>query len=67
MVSDQAALDHFFQCMSPTSFEYIKLGLDLVYLEDNRSRMPKKHSMAEEKKNDRANDPLNLLLDQALT
>jgi hypothetical protein len=57
----------FFQCMSPTRSEYSKLGLKLVSLEDNRSRTPKKPSMAEEKKNDGADDPINLLLEQALT
>jgi hypothetical protein len=56
-----------FQCMSPTRSEYSKLGLDLVSLEDNRSRTPKKPSMAEEKKNDGADDPISLLLEQALT
>ena len=40
---------------------------DLVSLEDNRSRTPKKLSMVEEKKNDRADDPINLLLEKALT
>ena len=53
--------------MSPTRSEYRKLGLELVSLEDNRSRTPKKPSMAEEKKNDGADDPINLLLEQALT
>jgi hypothetical protein len=67
VVSEQAALDHFFQCMSPTRSEYSKLGLELVSLEDNLSRMPKKPSMVEEKKNDGADDPINLLLEQALT
>ena len=47
--------------------EYSKLGLELVSLEDNRSGTPKKSSMAEEKKNDRVDDPINLLLEQALT
>jgi hypothetical protein len=56
-----------FQCMSPTRSEYSKLGLDLVSLEDNRSRTPKKPSMAEENKNDRADDSINMLLEQALT
>ena len=56
-----------FQCMSPTRSEYSKLGLELVSLEDNLSRTPKKPSMAEEKKNDGVDDPINLLLDQALT
>jgi hypothetical protein len=36
-----------FQCMSPTRSEYRKLGLKLVSLEENRSRTPKKPSMAE--------------------
>ena len=56
----------FFQCMSPTRYEYSKLGLELVSLEDNRSCTPKKPSMAEEKKNDGADDPINLLPEQAL-
>jgi hypothetical protein len=55
-----------FQCMSPTRSEYSKLGLELVSLEDNRSRMPKKPSMVEEKKNDGVEDSINLLLEQAL-
>jgi hypothetical protein len=53
--------------MSPTRSEYSKLGLELVSLENSRSRTPKKPSMAEEKKNDGADDPINLLLGQALT
>ena len=56
-----------FQCMSPTRSEYSKLGLELVSLEDNRSRPPKKPSMAEEKKNDGAEDSIHLLLEKALT
>jgi hypothetical protein len=56
-----------FQCMSPTRSEYSKLSLELVSLEDNRSRTPKKPSMAEENKNNGANDPISLLLEQALT
>jgi hypothetical protein len=56
-----------FQCMSLTRSEYRKLGLDLVSLEDNRSRTPKKPSMEEENKNDGANNPINLFLEQALT
>jgi hypothetical protein len=52
--------------MSPTRSEYSKLGLELVSLEDNRSCTPKKPSMSEEKKNDRADDSINLLLEQAL-
>jgi hypothetical protein len=53
--------------MSPTRSKYSKLGLELVYLEDNHSRTPKKPSMAKEKKNNGADDPINLLLEQALT
>jgi hypothetical protein len=53
--------------MSSTRFKYRKLGLELVSHEDNRSRTPKKPSMAEEKKNDKADDPINLSLEQALT
>jgi hypothetical protein len=53
--------------MSPTRSEYSKLGLEILSLEDNHSRTPKKPSMEEEKKNDGADDPINLLLEQALT
>jgi hypothetical protein len=53
--------------MSPTRSKYSKLGLELVSLEDNRSCTPKEPSMVEEKKNDGADDPINLLLEQALT
>jgi hypothetical protein len=56
-----------FQCMSPTRSEYSYLGLDFISFEDNRSRMSKKPSMAEEKKNNGADDPINLLFEQALT
>jgi hypothetical protein len=52
--------------MSPTRSEYRKLGLELVSLEENHSHTPKKPSMAEEKKNNRAKDFINLLLEQAL-
>jgi hypothetical protein len=55
-----------FQYMSPTRSEYRKLGLELVSLEDNRSRMPTKPSMVEEKKNGGAKDSINLFLEQAL-
>jgi hypothetical protein len=55
-----------FQCMSPTRSEYSKLGLELVSLEENLSHTPKKPSMMKENKNDKANDSINLLLEQAL-
>jgi hypothetical protein len=53
--------------MSPTRSEYSKLGLEIVSLEENLSHTPKKPSMAEEKKNDGVDNPINLLLEQALT
>jgi hypothetical protein len=56
-----------FQCISPTKSKYNELGLKLFSLEENRSHTPKKPSMAEEKKNDGADDPISLLLEQALT
>ena len=52
--------------MSPTRSDYRKLGLELVSLEGNLSRTPKKPSMVEEKKNDGVDDPINFLLEQAL-
>ena len=53
--------------MSPTRSEYRKLGLELVSLEDNFSRTPKKPSMAEENKYDREDDSINMVLEEALT
>jgi hypothetical protein len=53
--------------MSPMRSEYSKLGLELVSLEDNISCTPKELSMAEEKKIDGADDPINLLLEKAIT
>jgi hypothetical protein len=55
-----------FHCMSLTRFEYRKLGLELVSLEENLSLMPKKPSMSELNKNDGEKDSINLLLEQAL-
>jgi hypothetical protein len=52
--------------MSPTRSEYSKFVLELVSLEDNLSRTPKKPSMAKEKKNDGAEDSIHMLLEQAL-
>jgi hypothetical protein len=52
--------------MSPTRSEYRKLGLELVSLEENLSHTSKKPSMEEENKNNRVDDSINLLLEQAL-
>jgi hypothetical protein len=46
---------------------WILVATYLVSLEDNLSRMPKKPSMAEEKKIGGEEDSINLLLEQALT
>jgi hypothetical protein len=53
--------------MSLTRSEYSKLGIELVSLDDNHSHTPKKPPMTEEKKDDRAKDSINLLLEKALT
>jgi hypothetical protein len=53
--------------MSPTRSKYSKLSLEICSLEENPSRIPKKPSMAEENKNDGTYDPINMLLEQALT
>jgi hypothetical protein len=53
--------------MSPTRSEYKKLGIELISLEENHSRTPKKPSMAEESKNDIASNFINLLLEKVLT
>jgi hypothetical protein len=55
-----------FQCMSLTRFEYSKLVLEIVSLEDNCSCTPKRPSMVEEKKNEGAKDSINLFPEQAL-
>jgi hypothetical protein len=52
--------------MSPMRYEYSQLGIDLVSLEDNHSRMPKKPSMEAEKKNNRVEDSIILLLEKSL-
>ena len=57
----------FFQCMYPMRYEYRNLGLELVSLDYNHSHTSKKPSIVEEKKNDRSDDPISLLLKQALT
>jgi hypothetical protein len=56
-----------FQCMSSMRSKYSQLGLEFVSLEDNQSHTPKKPLMVVEKKNDREEDSINMLLDQALT
>ena len=53
--------------MSPNRSEYIKLGLELVSFEDNHSCTPKKPLMVKGNKNDGVDDPISLLLEQALT
>jgi hypothetical protein len=53
--------------MSPMRYEYSKLGLELVSLEENRSCTPKKTSMVEENKNNKAEEFNNMLPEQALT
>jgi hypothetical protein len=52
--------------MSLTRSRYRELGLELVSLEDNCSHMPKKPSMAREKKDDGTGDPFKMLLEEAL-
>jgi hypothetical protein len=47
--------------MSPTRSKYRMLGIKLISLEDNRSHTPKKPSMAEEKKNNKADNPNRLM------
>jgi hypothetical protein len=56
-----------FQCMSLTRYEYIKLGIKLVSLEENISCTPNKPSMVEENKNHGGDDSINLFLEKALT
>jgi hypothetical protein len=52
--------------MSPIKFEYTKFDLEIVSLEENCSRMPKKPFMEEENKNDREKYYINLMLEKSL-
>jgi hypothetical protein len=46
--------------------EYRNLGLNLVSIEENLSRTPKKPFMVEENKNERGKYSINLFLEKAL-
>jgi hypothetical protein len=52
--------------MSPTGLGYRELGLDIVSLKDNYSLQPKQPPMAEEKRDKGEEDPIKLLLAEAL-
>jgi hypothetical protein len=56
----------FFQCMSPMGMSIESWVSRLSLLNTNQSHTPNKPSMVEENKNDRADDPISLLLEQAL-
>jgi hypothetical protein len=53
--------------MSLTRLGYKELGLKLISLEDRGSRMPKRHSMVGENKDNGTGDPFKLLLKESLT
>ena len=44
----------------------MELGLEIVSLEEKRSRTPKRPLMTGEKKDDRTRDPFKMLLEEAL-
>jgi hypothetical protein len=52
--------------MSLTRSGYRELGLELVSLEENHSHQPKKPPMVEEKRDEGAEDPINLFLTESL-
>jgi len=52
--------------MSPTRSGYRQLGLELVQLKEDRPRRIKQPLMAEDKRDDGAGDPINMLLEEAL-
>jgi hypothetical protein len=52
--------------MSPTRSGYRELGLELVSLEENFSRTPKKPPMVGENKDDGTGDPFKMLLEESL-
>jgi hypothetical protein len=53
--------------MSPTRSEYRKLCLEIFSLEEKCSHTPNKPTIREEKKNEREDDFINLLLGKSLT
>jgi hypothetical protein len=53
--------------MSSTRSEYKELGLELVSLEDRRSRTPKRPLMARENKYDGTGYPFKLFIEESLT
>ena len=56
------------QCMSPTRSEYRELGLERVELGENNSSCPKQpHLAGEEKRDNKAGDPIKMFLEEALT
>ena len=52
--------------MSSTRSEYKELRLEMVYLEEISSRMPKRPPMVGENKYDGTGDPFKLLIEEAL-
>jgi hypothetical protein len=52
--------------MSPTRSEYKELGLELVSLEDQISRTPKRPLMVGEKKDNGIGDPFKMLFEESL-
>ena len=52
--------------MSPTRLGYKELGLDLVEPLQDQPRIPRRPPMGEEKKDEVAEDPIKMLLEEAL-
>jgi hypothetical protein len=65
VVSEQATPFRFLVHV-PTRSGYRELGLELVSLEDNRSRQPKRPPMVEEKRDEGEEDPIKLFLMESL-
>jgi hypothetical protein len=67
MVLEHATPFLFLVHVPATRSGYRELGLELVSLEDNSSRQPKRPPMVEEKKNEGVEDPIKLFLAKSLT
>lgn len=52
--------------MSKTRLGYKQFGLELVHLEQDYPRQNKQHPMVEEKRDDGAEDPIKMLLEESL-
>ena len=66
MVSDKVVSFSILLCMSPMRAGYKELGIDLVEPLQDQPRKSRRPPMGDEKKNEGAEDPIKMFLDEAL-